>query len=197
MNEFEDITRKRAMLLTARMRFSPQIQPVRETATDKIIEQILFVTPSQKGLSVEEIQEIFSSESGGYAISSSDIENSLRRLTKKQRIVAAQKGEVKLHKLSEKAIRELGETQHQTELRFNSVVNRLFKNAKEGASAFRAPFLKLLYIVFPQLAEEYVRVIKGDIKGDEFLSSQVVSSAFKEIKKEFDSIDDRLFESAT
>jgi len=175
------------------MRFSPQIQPVKEAATDKIIEQILFfVTPTEKGLSVEEIQDIFSSESGGYAITSSDLENSCKRLVTKLRIVSEQKGELKLHRLSQKASRELGETQHRTEVRFNSVVNRLFKNAKEGASAFRAPFLKLLCIIFSQLAEEYVSVIKGDIKGDEFLSFPFVSSALKEVKKEFDSIDGSL-----
>ena len=197
MNAFEDITRKRSILLTARMRFSPQIQPVNKTATDKIIEQILFVTPVGKGLSVEEIQDIFSSESGGYAINPSDMENSLKRLARKQRIVSEQKGELKLHKLSEKASRELGEMQHRTEARFNSVVNRLFKNAKEGASVYRAPFLKFLSIIFSQLGEEYVRVIKGDIKGDEFLSFPFVSSVLKEVKKDFDSIDESLFENAT
>ncbi|HEX74533.1 MAG TPA: hypothetical protein G4N93_05220 [Dehalococcoidia bacterium] len=198
MNAFEDITRKRSMLLTARMRFSPQIQPVKETAIDKIIEQILFfVTPTEKGLSVEEIQYIFSSGSVGYAISSSDVENSCKRLGRKQRIVPQQKGDLELYRLSEKASRELGGTHHRTEVRFNSVVNRLFKNAKEGASAFRAPFLKLLCIIFSQLAEEYVRVIKGDIKADEFLSFPFVSSALKEVKKEFVSIDGSLFESAT
>lgn len=197
MNSFEDITRKRSMLLTARMRFSPQVQPVKEAATDRIIEQILFVAPIKKGLSVEEIQEIFSSESGGYAISSCDVGNSCKRLVGKQRIVPQQKGELELYRLSEKVSHELGETQHQTEVQFNSVVNRLFKNAKEGASAYRAPFLKLLCIIFSQLAEEYVHVIKGDIRGDEFLSFPFVSSALKEVKKEFDSIDGPLFESVT
>ena len=196
MNAFEDIARKRSTLLTARMRFSPQIQPVREAATDRIIEQILFVTHGEKGLSLEEIQEIFSSESGGYAISSSDVRNSCKRLVRKQRIVPQQKGELELYRLSEKASRELGDTQHQTEARFNSVVDRLFKNAKEGTPAFRAPFLKLLCILFSQLAEEYVRVIKGDIKGDEFLSFPFVSSALTEVKKEFASIDGSLLESA-
>jgi len=196
MNAFEDIARKRAMLLTTRMRFSPQIQPVKEAATDRIIEQILFVTPSEKGLSVEEIQEIFSSESGGYAISSSDVGNTCKRLVGKQRIVPQQEGKLELYRLSEKASHELGETQHRTEISFNSIVDRLFKNAKEGASAFRAPFLKVLCIIFSQLAEEYVRVIKGDIKGDEFLSFPFVSSALKKVKKEFDSIDGSLFESA-
>jgi len=198
MNAFEDITRKRAMLLTARMRFSPQIQPVKETAIDRIIEQILFVgTIDEKGLSIEEIVEIFSSESGGYAIRSSDVENSCKRLLSKQRIVQQQKRGLELYRLTEKALNELIVTQRQTKDRFNSVVNRLFKNVKEGAYAFRDPFLRLLYIIFSQLAEEYVRVIKGDIKGDEFLSFPFVSSALKKVKKEFDSIDGFLFESAT
>ena len=64
MDAFDDISRKRSILLTARMRFSPQVQPVKETAAEKIIEQILFVSPIGKGLSLEEIRERFSSGSG-------------------------------------------------------------------------------------------------------------------------------------
>ncbi len=194
MNAFEDIARKRSMLLTARIRFSPQVQPVKEAATDRIIEQILFVTPSEKGLSVEEIQGIFSSESGGYAITSSDMRNSCKRLVGKQRIVPQQTGGLELYRLLDKASRDLGETLHEAEVHFNSVVDRLFKNAKEGTSAYRAPFFKVLSIIFSQLGEEYVRVIKGDIKGNEFLSVLFVSSVLKDVKKEFNLTDAPLFE---
>jgi len=196
MDAFEDIGRKRSMLLTAAMRFSPQVQPVKETASDKIIEQILFVSTTGKGLSLEEIREIFSSGSGGYAISLSDMQNSLKRLHQKQRIVSVRTGGLELYRLSDEASRDLGEMLHEAEARFNSVVDRLFKNAKGGTSAYRAPFWKVLSIIFSQLGEEYVRVIKGDIKGDEFLSVPFVSSVLKESKKEFNLIDAPLFESS-
>ena len=196
MNRIEDITRKRSILLTTRVRFSPQIQPVKESAIEKIVEQILFVTDTEEDLSLQEIQDIFTSETGGYAISSHEMEDSLQRLVRKQRVVPKPKGEPRLYRLSEEARRELGEIQRQAEVRFSSVVNRLFKNAKERASVYNSPFLKFLCIIFSKLGEECVRVIKADIKGDEFLSFSFVSFALEKVRKDFTSIDHSLFRKA-
>lgn len=195
MNGIEDITRKRSILLTTRMRFSPQIQPIKESATEKILEQILFVADTGNGLSLQKIQDIFSSETGNYVISSHDIEDFLRRLAGKKR-VELPIGKNKLYKLSEEARQELGLIKHQAEVRFNSAVSRLFKNAKEGFSVYNSPFFNFLCTIFSKLADEYVRVIKGDIKGDEFLSRPFVSSAFEQVEKDFKSIDHPLFRKA-
>jgi hypothetical protein len=194
MNRIEDITRKRSILLTTRTRFSPHIQPVKESSIEKIIEQILFYT--EEGISLQEIQDDFASETAGYAISSHEIEDSLQRLVRKQRTVSKPKGDLKLYRLSEQAGREIGEIQHQAEVRFSSVVNRLFKNAKEGPSVYNSPFLKFLCIIFSKLGEECVRIIKGDIKEDDFLSFPFVSSALGEIEKGLNSIDHSLFRKA-
>lgn len=70
MNQFDEIARKRAILATARIRFSPEIQPVKENAINKIIEQILYESSNEDGLSVGEIQDIFESQSGGVCIKS-------------------------------------------------------------------------------------------------------------------------------
>ena len=202
MGGAKDIMRKRSILLTARLRFSPQIQPIKETAIDNMIEQILFAADSEKGLSGKQIHDAFYSEIG-YAISLSDMADSLERLGEKGRIISElqehQEEEdyySKVYKLSEDTRRELMDIQRQSERRFNSVVNRLFKNAKEGPSAYAVPFSRFLSLIFSKLGEEYVRVIKGDIKGEEFLSASSISSALEQIKKDFDSIDQALFKSA-
>jgi hypothetical protein len=178
------------------MRFSPQIQPVKEAAIDKIIEQILFVANSGKELSLKEIQDVFSSESGGYAINLSDMENSLKRLVENKRIMPKQKRNLELYELSDEAKRDITDLRRQAEIHFSSVVNRLFKNAKEGSSVYITPFLEFLCIIFSLLGEESVLLIKGDIKGDEFLSFPSILPALKKIKKEFRSIDHTLFEYA-
>ena len=196
MNRIEDITRKRSILLTTRMRFSPQIQPVKESAIDKIVEQILFAADTKDGLSLQNIQDIFSSETGGYAISHQDMEDSLKRLVREQRIIPQSTGKRVLYRLSEKKNQELSEIQRRAEVCFSSVVNRLFKNAKEGPSVYNSPFLKFLCIIFSKLGEECVRVIKGDIKKDDFLSFPFVSSALEEVEKGFNSIDHSLFRKA-
>ena len=51
-----DIAHKRSILFSARIRFSPEIQPVRDTAIDKIIEQNLLVADYEGGLTLKEIE---------------------------------------------------------------------------------------------------------------------------------------------
>jgi len=198
MIKFEDIAQKRSILLTTRMRFSPQIQPVKEAAIDKIIEQILFVSNSGKELSSKEIRDTFASETGSYGISSHEMEDSLQRLVTKQKVkvLPETKSKCELYRLSEETKRELGVIQDQAEKRFSSVVNRLFKNATEGPSVYNNPLLKFLCIIFSKFGEECVRIIKGDIKEGNLLSFSFVSSALEEIKKSFTSIDHSLFQKA-
>lgn len=195
MNTHE-ITRKRAILLTTRLRFSPQIQPTKEAALDKIIEQILSVADSERGLTRQEIRHILSSESGSYAIGPSDIKNSLERLNQEERVVFEQEGDSELYRLSEETRLEVEDVKRQAEARFDSVVNRLFKDAKEGPPAYTNPFLECLCLVFSYLGEEYVQVIKGSIKGGEFPSILSFFAALEKTKKDFDSIDHSLFKDA-
>jgi len=196
MNRIEDITRKRSILLTTRMRFSPQSQPVRESAIEKVIEQILFTADIGESLSLQEIQNVFSSETTDYAIGSREMEDSLQRLVRKQKVVLEQKGKRELYRLSGKTRQELDQIQREAEVRFNSVVTRLFKNAKEGSSVYNDPFLEFLCIIFSKFGEECVRVIKGNIKEDEYLSFPFIFSALKEVEKDFNSIDHSLFRRA-
>jgi len=196
MNASEDIAQKRSILLTARVRFSPEIQPVKEAAIDKIIEQILFVSNRGKGLSLKDIQDAFSSEIGGYAINLSDMKNSLKRLVEKRRIIRKRKRTLELYELADEVKHEIADLQRHAEERFNSIVKRLFKNAKEGPMAYQGPFFEFLCIIFSQLGEESVRLIKGDIKGAKFLSSPSIPSILEKIKEEFCSIDHALFGNA-
>jgi len=196
VNGVDDIARKRRILLTARVRFSPHIQPVKETAIDRIIEQILSVADRERGLSFQEIQHAFSSETGGYAIPFSDVQNCLNRLIAETRVTVREEGPLKLYRLSAEAEREVAGIRQQVERRFNSVVQELFETSEEEAFAYSIPLLTFLSDIFSRLGHEYVRVIKGEIKVEEFLSFPAILSAFKRIKKDFDSIDHSLFESA-
>lgn len=63
MSTSYDASRGRAILSTIRMRFAPQVQPIKDTAIESIIENILYTSASQAGLSIEEMQSVFSSES--------------------------------------------------------------------------------------------------------------------------------------
>ena len=49
------ITDKRSLIVATRMRFSPESQQTRETATDKIIERQLFILDQEIGGTAQEI----------------------------------------------------------------------------------------------------------------------------------------------
>ncbi len=53
----EDIIKKRAILLTTRLRFSPKTQSLKEIAIDKMVEQILYTKENEIGMTLIEIQE--------------------------------------------------------------------------------------------------------------------------------------------
>lgn len=192
-----NILQKRDMLFTVRTRFSPQTQPVKETAIDKIIEQNLLLSDSKNGLTIDEIQEqgILSLVTGNNVISSSDIRASIKRLIAKDRILINKYGGKEHYKLSENEFKELDHLTHETEVRFNSVVSKLFKNTAKPLD-YVPPFLRCLSIAFSELGERYVRIIKGDVKSDELLSGRLLSSAIVRVKEEFKSIDDQVFNKA-
>ena len=50
------IARKRSMRLSPRLRFAPQVQPLRETAIDKILEQNLLIADRDDGVIVQELE---------------------------------------------------------------------------------------------------------------------------------------------
>lgn len=152
------------------------------------------MTPHERG-TIDEIRQVFSSVSGGYMINLSDISSSLSRLEDHGRIVRDSANSA-TYELSQKSRREMAEVLQQAEQRFQSVVAVLFKNAGGEASAYEEPFLKALCNIFSQLGEESVRLIKGDIKSDEFLKSPSITLALKLIEKDFPSIDPVVFGNA-
>lgn len=82
-----DIAIKRSILLSVRMRFSPETQPIKETAIDNIIEQNLLVSDCPEGLTLEEIdkQSIICFACELSAINRIDMEKSLTRLIREKK----------------------------------------------------------------------------------------------------------------
>ncbi len=192
----EDIKRKRAILLTTKLRFSSVVQPKKESAIDKIIEQILPFDRNKRGLTQLEIKNIIYSESGSHILDN-EIINSTARLIEGERIVSEKDRENNIfYKLSKETYLEIEKIKQQAEDNFNSIVKRLFKNAKKGYKAYFDPFLKFLCIVFSSLGDEYVKILTGTFKKSDLLSRASFSSALKKIKENFPSIDYSFFKDA-
>ena len=198
MAKIDDISLKRHLLSNIRLRFSPEVQPLREAAMDSIVERIFATAPLKTACSVPEIQRIFSKNTGVH-VANQDICNSVWRLIKKGSVegpLEVMSGEVRmkgkkkeLYNLTTDASKELEGIDLEAARRFDSVVKRLFNDSQAGYSAYADPFLKFLSLVFSQLADEYVQMLRGDTSEKKIVSSPVFSSALTTINKEFKSLD--------
>jgi hypothetical protein len=196
--DMNELARKRSILFSARIQFSPETQAVRETAIDKIIEQNLLVADCAEGLTLREMEAQGATcfVGGSPMISLQDIEVSFQRLAEAGRLnVNAEQGQ-KRYSLSEQALQQLWEVQRSAEERFSRVVDRLFGNIAEEPSAYSTPFLECLCIIFSQLGETYVRLIKGEVSSDELLELPSVLRALEELTTRYPSIDHQLLEAA-
>lgn len=191
------ITEKRALVFAVRMRFSAESQVVKDTAIDKLIERQLYILHNEKGITFQEIekQDAICLADGTPVITRLDMEKALKRLEDSKKIIPKEiSGQVK-YRLSEQALREHQEIQETAEKHFSQVMQRLFKNTPEGIQHYFAPFLECLCIIFSQLGESYVRLIKGDVALDELLRSPIIGQAFQAVNTKYPSIDTELFES--
>lgn len=189
---------KRALVFAARMRFSPQSQIIRDVALEKIIERQLVILDREGGVSPREImeQEDICLSDGTSVITRVDIDKSLERLSETKKIFHFEEsGEIR-YRITEETLQEYTESRRTTEKLFTRVVSQLFKNAGEGAAANQTPFLECLCIIFSQLGEFYVRVIKGDADLDELLRLPIINRAFQAVENKYQNIDTSLFESA-
>ncbi len=190
----EDIARKRSVLLSARIRFSPETQPVRETAINKIVEQNLLVADREGGITVREIEQqgALCFADGAPAIGRAEIEKALGRLVADRRLeVAGSK-----YRLAEQVRTELWEWQRSTEHRFARVVSRLFVNAAIDSPRYAVPFLHCLCIIFSGLGETYVRLIKGEAGPSDLLHLPLVLRALRETKARYPFVDSDTFDAA-
>lgn len=196
--DVSEIARKRSMLFSARIRFSPEVQPVRDTALDKIMEQNLLIADCDGGLTLKEIevQGTVCFADGTPAISRHDMERSLERLAERSRVIVTGRPDQKRYRLSEQSREELWETQRSTEARFSTVVSKLFQNAEEGSSFYTTPFLDCLCLIFSRLGETYVRLIKGEVGLNELLRLPSVTRALQDTKKKYQSINKSIFQTA-
>lgn len=196
MSRIDNILQKREFLFNIRLRFSPETQPIKNTAIDTIVEQILFGSDREEGLSLQQIQNIFSSASKGSFINQQDMYDSINRLERSKRVISQRRDIIELYKLSPEAKDEISHIQRDNEKRFKRVIDRLFRNAPEAPLSYAEAFFKLLSLIFSNLGEEYVKVIKGDITGKDFLSYSNIYTMIKEVSRDFKLSNIDFFESA-
>jgi hypothetical protein len=87
----ENIASKRSILFSARMRFSPAAQPIKDTAIGKMVEQKLLLA-DKEGLPIQQIQQQSTVGVGDTmaALSRPDLERALAKLDEAGWVVTSQ-----------------------------------------------------------------------------------------------------------
>jgi len=189
-----DMNRQRSLLLSARLRFSPDVQHIRASATDKIVEQILYAADEDTGMPDWEIlRQAQTTFAGGLpALTAFEVRASLVRLLAEDRIIANRGLFEDAYQLSAAARDEMKALQQQTDERFRKVVGRLFRAAPDPDD-FAEPFLDCLCSVFSRVGEAYVRVLTGERKAAEFLSPKMLFTVLAETRDTYPALDKDLF----
>jgi hypothetical protein len=64
VSQIQDLDDKRALLFSARLRFAPEAQSIRDAAIDGVVEQTLLLVDVDVGLTVPELQRQLRTEFG-------------------------------------------------------------------------------------------------------------------------------------
>jgi hypothetical protein len=176
-----DIAARRAVLLSARIRFSPEVQTLRETALDKMVEQTLLVSDRVEGLSEREILDLeqFSIPDGTPRFAPRSLRQSLVRLLCAKRIEAKPGKYEDVYCLSDLARLEIQQVQQEAASRLRRITEKLFKNAPGGVEIYAEPFLEALSRIFAKLGEAYVRVLKFDARMSDFVGTSTIDNALQ------------------
>jgi hypothetical protein len=172
----QTIEEKRSFLFATRLRFSPEVQPVRETAIDKIMEQNLLL--AEQGLSFSGIVQQAASLGDVTVITARDVKDSLGRLLVRGRVVAIETtDDGGCFALLDTVRVQLWQIQQEAENRFSKVCERLFKDAPRPRDHYAVAFRDCLCAIFSRLGEAYVRVLKGDNRISDFVGPHTIDDA--------------------
>jgi hypothetical protein len=193
-----DLAHKRAVLFSARVQFSPEMQPVHQTAIDKLIEQSLFVGHQPNGLTIQQIegQRAFSIADGMPAISQREAVLSLKRLESQDRVIAQLSHTGTRYRLTDCALSELRATQQSVETRLNRIVGRLFRDAEREADEYADAFLECLCYIFAHLGDNYVHVLQARVQRADWLRTPRIGQVVQVVGKKYRCANDPSFSHA-
>jgi predicted nucleic acid-binding protein/DNA-binding transcriptional MerR regulator len=163
------------------MRFSPEAQPLRELAVEKILEQNLVMAYQEQGLSLHEIEQLCDIflDKRLAVFGRKTIEKALQRLRRKGRVKVAkpQKNQPDRYRLSDDALAECRSIEEAAAIRNKRILTKLFGGSDIDPSLYSEAFFQCIHILFSRLGEAYVRLLKGDISPGQLVSMPDVRSA--------------------
>ncbi len=200
----EDISYKRNLITSLRMRFSPEVQQSREAIVDNLVQRILYSTNKDIGCNIKDIQTTIS-KSFGINIVIEEVCNSITRLIdtrlaqnlgkKPDRLVFKGK-DSSIIKLTEDAVKSIEKSELESTEKFSHICSRLFGDSQHGWEKYEKPFLLLLANIFARLGEDNVKMILGELPPHKIVTSSYFTSALNSVNKYLKHLDSDYFESA-
>ncbi|MCH7663944.1 MAG: polysaccharide deacetylase family protein [Chloroflexi bacterium] len=176
------IADRRSILFSARMRYASELQPVREVAVDKIVEQNILLAEKPEGLSLKELQQIGADSHISHfpIFNEYELQRSLERLTKGGSVNKSLKKAVKFKKqkfsLSKTSQSRLSTIQAQSSLLLTKVTDKIFSNYTDNPTEYKIPFIELISMLFADISRQYVLILQGEIDVDKLIKDDHIKT---------------------
>jgi len=170
----------RAVLFSARVRFSPTGATIREQAIVRIIEQNLACQKEGTALTAEDICRVVCFAGHRTVLRDADAREGLRILSENGRVVKSRSSGKDVFELSPQAREEANQIHAECERRNNAIIDKLFGKAQGGAHAYALAFHRVLGDVFASLSGAYVEAISQSGKTSALADHELLPSAIKE-----------------
>lgn len=191
----QEISIQRDALISAKMRFAPETQSVRESAVERLVKQVLFLSKTPLSLAQVETGVDRTVGEGLTAVQVHEVKGALRRLERANELTGQGEGlKGRTYCLTDDASEDIDVLRRSAQSRLDKVVNGLFKNAPGGEGKYRTPFMDCLRLIFRGVAETYVRLLKKEIDQGDFVSTEAVPKAIEKIAAQHPEVDAHFLE---
>lgn len=184
-----DEATRRALLFSARLRFSSPTQPIRHAAIDRIVQQNLLFVSEDDSVSPQQLcaQGAFRLNDGTEILQLPDVEESLKRMGEEgiveifEATPPRRSDAPKNYALSQKARDALMQEQAENQARVDRILRSSFDDRKSDQVKYGASFLDVVALIFSKLGESYVSVICEETTHEEVARGPLVQAVLKEL----------------
>ena len=156
----------RQSLSSMRVRFAPEIQPVKRTALEEIVKNLLFAHGNSTGKTVEEIQALLAAECSMPGLGETQLYETLLYLEEAGKVLERRVDTEIRYCLEDAVATAIGDLRAQSETQLEEIVESLFANAPNGSAPYKEPFIQSVCLIFAELAEESAALVLGEQSGE-------------------------------
>jgi len=189
------LSSNRSVLACARVRLSPQTQPIREAAIDRMVQQVLVNHAPGTGVTAHELQrsDMLRVTGPASALTLTDVEHSLDRLASANKVHVEGKHRLRRYRLTTIAEEDVRAVVSAVELRLERATAKLFSTEAGSQAKYGPAFLDCLSTVFARLGEAYVRLIIGDLTPDTIARFPLIHNAILAALRQHKDVDPDTF----